>query len=122
MRVSNDPSIIQWLARLNRPNWDYGLYGACSGGHLELVQMAITNGATDLDGGLLYASLEGRYQVVKWLIEIKRKELPQDRSMFTQRSPLIRQLRDMGYDHIVTLLIGNQCASYVDHAYICMIM
>lgn len=49
--------------------WDAGLYGACRGGHLGIVEFMIEKGATDYDSGLSVASRYDRLNIVKLLIE-----------------------------------------------------
>jgi hypothetical protein len=35
-------------------DWNKGLYGACSGGHLAIVELMIEKGATDWEGGMCH--------------------------------------------------------------------
>lgn len=48
--------------------WNRGMNGACSGGHLDIVKFMISKGATDFNSGLCYASRRGYVEVVKFLL------------------------------------------------------
>ena len=50
-------------------DWNYGLYGACKGGHIEIIKLMIKKGATRLDGGLYSACEGGNLDIVKLMIE-----------------------------------------------------
>lgn len=54
----------------NEPvNWNYGLYGACEGGHKDLVLVMIKNGANDWNRGLGGACKGGHKDLVLFMIE-----------------------------------------------------
>lgn len=57
------------LFEKNDEAWNDGLYGACEGGHVNLVNLAIENGANDLEGGLLYSCVGGHVNTVNLMIE-----------------------------------------------------
>ena len=59
-RISND--------EITSNNVDNGLYGACIGGHLELANLMIENGATDFDIGLECACQGGHLDLANLLI------------------------------------------------------
>ena len=35
------------------PNWKSGLFGACKGGHMDIINLMISNGAGNWDGGFM---------------------------------------------------------------------
>ena len=49
-------------------DWNYGLYCASSGGHLNLVNLMISKGANDWNKGLLSACYGGNQNVVDLII------------------------------------------------------
>ena len=49
---------------------DYGLSGACEGGHRDLVQMMIDLGATNFNYGLQSACYRGHRDLVQWMIDL----------------------------------------------------
>jgi len=51
---------------------NYGLYGACLGGHLDLVNMMLQKGA-DVNWGLQGACLGGHLDLIKLMLEIGAK-------------------------------------------------
>ena len=50
-------------------DFDYGLQGACQGGHLDVVKFMIEKGATYWNGGLSSACCGGQTDVVHLMIE-----------------------------------------------------
>lgn len=52
-------------------DWEYGLTGATTGGHPDLIDFFIYKGANDLDDALLYTD---DYKIVRYLIELGAKE------------------------------------------------
>ena len=50
-------------------NWDWGLRGACEGGHMRVVLLMIEKGATDWNWGLNYACYGGHMDTVLLMIE-----------------------------------------------------
>lgn len=60
--------ITSFCARQGYVNWDYGLRGACFGGHLDIVNLAILNGATELSSGLRNACYNGHFEIARFLI------------------------------------------------------
>ena len=49
--------------------WNYGLYGACQGGHMDIVNLMIEKGADRWNSGLVYACSGGHIAIVKLMIE-----------------------------------------------------
>ncbi len=47
---------------------EYGLYGACRGGHINIVEFLLSHGATDIKHGLRCASEEGYLNIILYLI------------------------------------------------------
>jgi ankyrin repeat protein len=50
-------------------DWDWGLQGACRGGHLSIAQLMIDKGATEWDAGLEDACYSGHLDLVQLMIE-----------------------------------------------------
>ncbi len=50
-------------------NWNYGLYGACRGGNLKLVNLMIQKGANDWNCGLNCACKGGNLNIVNLMIK-----------------------------------------------------
>ena len=50
-------------------DWNIGLYGACIGGHIDIIKALIEKGATDWNSGLFHACFGGHIDIVKFLIE-----------------------------------------------------
>ena len=50
-------------------DWDYGLWGACEGGHMDIVKFMIEKGANHWGWGLHNACKNGNTDIVKLLIE-----------------------------------------------------
>ncbi len=48
---------------------DYGLYGACEGGHLEIVNLMLQKGANDCNYGLCGACEGGHLDIINTMIE-----------------------------------------------------
>jgi hypothetical protein len=48
--------------------WDWGLFGACKGGHLDIVKLMISKGANDWNYGLRGACRGGHLDIVKLMI------------------------------------------------------
>ncbi len=49
--------------------WNDMMYGACLGGHMEIVNFMIEKGADNWNGGLYEACLGGHMEIVKLMIE-----------------------------------------------------
>ena len=49
--------------------WEWGLHGACQGGHLDIVKLMIEKGSNDWEWALLYACIGGHIDMVKLMIE-----------------------------------------------------
>lgn len=49
-------------------NQNIGLYGACSGGHLEIVKFMISKGANNFNIGLYNACLDKHLDVIEFLV------------------------------------------------------
>ena len=50
-------------------NWNYGLDGACEGGHIDIIRVMIEKGADHWDWALFGASKGGHIDIVKFVIE-----------------------------------------------------
>ena len=50
-------------------DWDYGLWGACKGGHIEIVKLMIDLRCNWWNGGLSIACEHGYIEIVKLMIE-----------------------------------------------------
>ncbi len=50
-------------------DWNKGLLGACFGGHIRLVKLAIKQGATDYNGGLRNACMSGHSDIVYFMLD-----------------------------------------------------
>ncbi len=66
--INND---LMKIRKFNKMNlyWDWGLYGACEGGHMDIVRFLIEKGADQWDWGLSYACRGGHMEIVKLMIE-----------------------------------------------------
>ncbi len=50
-------------------DWNWGLYRACEGGHMDIVELMIERGATNWNWGLYGACEGGHMDIVKLMIE-----------------------------------------------------
>ncbi len=50
-------------------NLNYGLYGACEGGNMDVVKLMVEKGATWWDHGLFYACKGGNMDIIKLMIK-----------------------------------------------------
>lgn len=66
--VYNDTHLINKVIETELPNWNYGLQGACQGGHRELAERMIACGATDMYYGLKGAGFGGHQDLVEWML------------------------------------------------------
>ena len=57
------------LIKYGANDWNWGLYGACQGGHESLVHLLIKCGANDWNGGLHGACQGGHESLVHLLIK-----------------------------------------------------
>ena len=53
----------------NDLEWNYGLSGACCGGHRDLAELMISKGASDWDWGLYSACYGGHHDLVERMIQ-----------------------------------------------------
>jgi hypothetical protein len=60
--------LIQWIAP-EITFWDVALHGACLGGHREIAEMMVENGAKVMNYGLCGACRGGHSTIVQWLID-----------------------------------------------------
>ena len=60
--------MIKAIEHIN-PNWNFGLYGACLGGHRGIAEWMVERGATYWDRGLEGACEGGRRDLAEWMIE-----------------------------------------------------
>ena len=54
--------------------WDFSLYGACAGNHLDLVKFLVDNSYVDINTGLINSCKNNRQNIVNFLIEIGANE------------------------------------------------
>ncbi len=66
-------NMVNLMIEKGANNWDFGLYGACVGGHLNMVNLMIEKGANDWNWGLRNACLKGHMPVVKLMIKMGAK-------------------------------------------------
>lgn len=50
-------------------DWENGLYGACQGGYLNIIELMIEKGANDWNKGLIGACYGGHMDMVKLMIQ-----------------------------------------------------
>ncbi len=50
--------------------WEWGLHGACQGGHIEIVKLMIEKGASQWNWALSYACVGGHMDIVKLMIDL----------------------------------------------------
>jgi hypothetical protein len=62
--ISNKRELINII---ENADINYGFYGACKGGHLELVKEMIDKGANDIKNGIIIACEEGHLEIIKFL-------------------------------------------------------
>ncbi len=51
--------MVELMIERGATNWNYGLYGACRGGHMDIVELMIERGAANWNCGLYYACYGG---------------------------------------------------------------
>jgi hypothetical protein len=61
--------LISIMTRLGNKNYDFGLHGACMGGHMDIVEYMIKCGARDYEYGLFGACLGGHMDIVNYMIK-----------------------------------------------------
>jgi len=61
--------LIKLMLKRGARNWTYALEGACRGGIREFVDLCIKHGAGDFNGGLFWASMYGHIEIVKLMID-----------------------------------------------------
>ncbi len=66
--LNNDVIKIRKIIKMNL-NWNFGLYGACIGGHIDIIELMIEKGAGSWNGGLQCACRGGHINIVKLMIE-----------------------------------------------------
>ena len=59
LMINNNIIKINELIKINKDeiDYNYGLYGACEGGHIKIIDMMIEKGANDWNSGLYIASI-----------------------------------------------------------------
>jgi len=66
-------NLVNWMIKEgfdgSKSFWDWGLRCACEGGHREIVDLMIEEGADDWNWGLEAACLAGHYNLVELMIE-----------------------------------------------------
>lgn len=65
--------IVDWIIELGPKgnDWNMGLYGACLGGQLKLAKLMLQHGAYDVEYGLSSACKNNHSDLVKLMIENK---------------------------------------------------
>jgi len=86
------------------PNWNVGLWGACSGGYMKIVKLMIKRGATVFAGGFYDACASGYTEIVQLLLEKRIYYL--DRGLYGACFG--------GHMDIVTMLIENGANDWDD--------
>lgn len=56
--------LINLLIEHGADNWDYGLMGACEGGHYDIMYIMVTRGASDFNMALEGASSGGHIEII----------------------------------------------------------
>lgn len=62
--------IIQLMISRGATNWQTGLEKACGKGHIEIAKLMISRGATDYNKGMLYACRGGNMEIVRLMISL----------------------------------------------------
>ena len=62
--------LIQWMIECGAEFWSWGLEGACQGGHQELAQWMIDLGSKDWNEGLFGACRGGHKELAQWMIDL----------------------------------------------------
>jgi hypothetical protein len=58
----------RWIDVINSREWNWGLYGACKGGHLSLANLIIIKGANNWNSGLRGACVGGHLELANLMI------------------------------------------------------
>ncbi len=61
--------LIDFMIKRGATSWNLGLWGACEGGHLEIAKLMIEKGANALDRGLFFGCKKGHLEIVKLMTE-----------------------------------------------------
>lgn len=61
--------LAEWTIEKGANDWNMGLKGACWGGHQKLAEWSIEKGANDWDMGLVAACRGGHRKLAEWMIE-----------------------------------------------------
>ncbi len=65
---NDDREMVLEILKESLSDIDYGLRGACRGGHMELVKLLIEKGATNFNEGLCNACVGGHLEIVELMI------------------------------------------------------
>lgn len=60
--------IVEYLISEGADDWNKGLEGACEGGYMDIVHMMCSKGATNYNSGLFRACLGGYMNAVKYML------------------------------------------------------
>jgi hypothetical protein len=90
-------SIIRSICDTNYLLLNWGLIGACQGGHRDLAELMITKGARGIDSGLYFTCREGHEELAKLMIIKGAKSFDKSIYFACQR----------GYEELVNLMIMN---------------
>ncbi len=61
-------TLTRFMKSNSNLNWNWGLYGACKGGNINIINMMIDKGAYDWNWGLDGACKGGHIDIVKMMI------------------------------------------------------
>jgi len=67
--IGHLPLINKFNDMKNHDYWNYGLRGACRGGHVAIINLMIEKGADDWDDGLFEACRGGNIDIVNLMIQ-----------------------------------------------------
>jgi hypothetical protein len=65
--------LINLMIKQGATDWDWGLGGACEGGHMDVVNLMIKQGATDWNWGLDGACRGEHKHLAIYMLEMERK-------------------------------------------------
>ncbi len=77
MEYINDPASMEYL------DYNEGLFGACKGGHIKIVELMMEKGVTSFDKGLSAACKGGYTEIVKLIIENGAKDLDLNDALYS---------------------------------------
>lgn len=60
--------IVHLMISMNANHWNWGLFGACLYGHIPIVDLMLSKQPNHLNGGLAAACLGKYMQIAQWMI------------------------------------------------------